>query len=312
MILLSMGYDPESAVGQVSLLGGPLPELSDVFLTRDLDKEDAGRLTVYQRPTEEKDYRIADTFPSNLGISGNASVNTVGSIDDRLEDTSAADHLDIELRSVARAFGGTHLDDELLSLPEETTDGTGPPPDTQLTRQVKKTGYACVQLGRGGDWEKFAIDITGWPWFSIENDPPGTQSEKPSLDYDKSWQFATISLVDVDLPFTIGVREIASRKNKQYNIQHLLDLTESKFDIKRVYVDRGFYSSAVRDEFDSRDLDFVMMARRNMGLFYALVDGASWEDREINHVPYQISTDDEDDYEHQPLGVQRRSGATDE
>jgi hypothetical protein len=379
MILLSMGYDPESAAGRVSLLGGPLPELSDVFLARDLEKEDAVRLNVYQRLTEQKDYRIADSFPSNLGVSGSVSVNTVGSIDDRLEDTPAADHIDIELRRVARAFEETPLDDVLLTLPKETADGTGPPLDTQLTRQVKKTGYACVQLGRVDDWEKYekwelfkpyelaakdnihandahknlnaisryweadspddkalwnqirecsrsqirrmflaaydqfielalrnghipenpevAIDITGWPWFSIENDPLGTQSEKPNRNYDKSWQFATISLVNVDLPFTIGVREIASRKNKQYNIQHLLDLTESKFDIKRVYVDRGFYSSAVRDEFVSRDLDFVMMARRNMGRFYDLVDGACWNDWEINHAPYQISTQNEDDYE---------------
>lgn len=57
--------------------------------------------------------------------------------------------------SVARAFEETPLDDELLTLPEETTDGTGPPPDTQLTRQVKKTGYACVRLRRTGDWEKY-------------------------------------------------------------------------------------------------------------------------------------------------------------
>lgn len=155
MILLSMGYDPESAVGQASLLGDPLPDLSDVFLARDLEKEDAVRLNVYQRLTEKPDYRIADSFPSNLGVSGSASVNTVGSIDDRLEDTPAADHIDIELRSVARAFEETPLDDDLLTLPEETTDGTGPPLDTQLTRQVKKTGYACVQLGRVGDWGKY-------------------------------------------------------------------------------------------------------------------------------------------------------------
>lgn len=65
-------------------------------------------------------------------------------------------------------------------------------------------------------------------WFSIENEPPGTQSEKPNRNYDKSWQSATISLVNVDLPFTIDVREIASRKNKQHSVQHLLDLTEIK------------------------------------------------------------------------------------
>lgn len=54
-----------------------------------------------------------------------------------------------------------------------------------------------------------------------------------------------------------------------------------------MYVDRGFYSRAVRDEFVSRDLDFVMMARRNMGLFYDLVDGVAWKDGKINHAPYQ-------------------------
>lgn len=61
------------------------------------------------------------------------------------------------------------------------------------------TGYdpeskLALRNGHIPENPEVAIDITGRPWFSIENDPLGTQSEKPNRNYDTSWQFATISL----------------------------------------------------------------------------------------------------------------------
>ncbi|WP_176765352.1 transposase [Halovenus aranensis] len=383
---LKDGKSLEEAVGAVSEYDTLLPTQPDVELTqsKDVSNEDALRLYTYWRQTDNASHTVTDradrpSFRDKLSINASLSRNTLAyTISDNIDEIGPLD-LDTQTREVIREFRDTDLSSQLRELPEPETDGMSPPQDTLLTRDVKKIGYSCIQLGRTGDWTKYdkwelfkphelaakdnihandahknldvisrywnqdspqaqtlwthlreerrlslrqmfhatfdqfvanaqerghlpesvevAIDITGWAYFSIDNDPPGTEQTKPSRNYGKSWQFATISLVNVDLPFVIGFRELHFRKHKHYAVQQLLNFVETRFDIEQVYLDSAFYSEAVRDALDSNNRNFLMKAPRRMKLFKNLVDGVNWRDETINHAPYQIKTPKHQEYE---------------
>lgn len=149
---------------------------------------------------------------------------------------------------------------------------------------------------------RLAVDLTGWPWFgkfADDETPTGVEGTKPSRNYQDAWQFATISLVDTEVPLTIGVRAVEKRTNRGWHLANLLDYARQKFDVGEIYLDSAFYTTAVKDDLEARDLDFVINADRGMGLFEDLVAGAQppqplpW-----NAAPWEVGADKPEDGDH--------------
>jgi len=106
------------------------------------------------------------------------------------------------------------------------------------------------------DQPDLAVDLVGWPWYGTVDDddtppdereqPPATEGTKPGRNYSYAFQFATISLVNCQLPMTFAARSISRRKRKSYHLRLLLEYAEAKFDVGRVCLDNGFYREYVK------------------------------------------------------------------
>lgn len=384
---LAHGAPPSIAVGalDLSVENHDLPD----SLSQKLSRKGATRLYLFRELTETPDTEIADNlnkerWRTRLQVSDSVSHKTVGNIADRV-DSSFAGKQQSAFRQLAERFEGTNLSNHVRDRPQVSADGVSPPEATMLSRQMRATGYACLQLNQSrtsfDKWELFkpwelasrdnhtpndsaksletmpgywhpehnppgakalwnqlrdqdrnairrmfltafeqyldlalrqenllqepvdvAVDLTGWPWFGRfedEETPTGVQGTKAQRNYQNAWQYATLSLVDTEVPLTVAVRAIAKRSNKAWHLKNLLNYAETKLEIGNVYLDSAFYETAVRNTVEDRDFNWVIKGQRRMDLYKDLVAGAQppqalpW-----NAAPWEMGADDPEDGDH--------------
>lgn len=386
---LAHGTPPAVAVGALDLdtENHDLPD----SLSRKLSTEEATRLYLYRELTDEADTEIAeklqeDLWRTRLQVFDSVSHKTVGNIAERV-DPGFAGTQQAGFRQLAQRFEDTGVSDYIRDPPEVSADGVSAPEVTMLSRQMRTTGYACIQLNRDesrasfGKWELFkpwehasrdnhtpndsaeslktmpsywhpehnppgakalwnqlrnhdrnairrmfltgfeqfldlalrqenllqepvdvAVDLTGWPWFGRfedEETPTGVQGTKAQRNYQNAWQYATLSLVDTEVPLTVAVRAVAKRSNKAWHLKNLLNYAETKLEIGNVYLDSAFYETSVRGTLEGRDFNWVIKGQRRMDLYKDLVSGAQppqalpW-----NAAPWEMGADNPEDGDH--------------
>lgn len=168
----------------------------------------------------------------------------------------------------------------------------------QYFRRVRKAGF----VPRNPD---LSLDITDWPWFGQVDDdetpfeertqPQGTEGTKPGRNYSHSFQMTTVSLANVEIPMTLGVRAISKRKHRHFHLGHLIRYATAVCEPEFVFLDKDFYTVNVKDELKKHDIDFVIGAERGMGKFHDLISGAFLRDVMWNACPWEIGVPEEAD-----------------
>ncbi len=392
---LQRGLSPREAVARIGVLRTTRFELGVDGLARDLTDAEAQRLILGQELTDTPSYRLEEQMDDHgvheeMNVSERVSERTIDNIRDRIPDEKLA-RFETAAENVAR-----WAEDESVEMadlrdapdPEAVADGMDAPELVKLTRAMKTTGYACIQLGRTDPyydkWEVFkpyelashhnihpnnardslskkpyywarktptskalwnqvressrghframficafeqyldlldrynllpdrpdlAVDLTGWPWFGKIDDedtpddereqPGAVEGTKPGRNYSHSWQFATVSLVGTPVPMTFAARSVEQRNRRAYHLNQLLNYSEAKFDVGRVFLDKDFYTEKIKDELKERDQDFVITAPRNMGAFEDLIMGTELREDSWNSQPYEIGIGASDDADH--------------
>jgi len=386
---LLSGLSPKEAVRELQLFSDiSISAGSGGKFSSKLTNSEAYRLILGQKLTDTPAYKLAeqiknDAVREDLGLSETVSEGTIYNIEERIGEPQIP-----QLESIAEniAMWAEEEGLEIADLrdapePEDVDERTGIPELVKLTRIVKVTGYACVQLSRTDSryekWEIFkpyevashhsihpnnaratlrkkpcywgrktptqkalwnqvrersredframficafeqyldlldrynlypaqpdvAVDLTGWPWFgAVDNSdqPEGAEGTKPGRNYSHSWSFATISLVGVPVPMTLAARSVEERKQRDDYLAQLLNYADAAFDVGRVFLDKGFYTTAAKDELKQRDQDFIITARRKMDAFETLVASARQKGDSWASQPYEMGTGVSDDPDH--------------
>lgn len=81
-------------------------------------------------------------------------------------------------------------------------------------------------------------------------------------------------------------------------MSQLLDYAEAKFETGRIFLDKDFYTEAVKDELKQRDQDFIITAPRYMDAFGDLIVGTEFREDSWNSQPYEIGVGTGDATDH--------------
>ena len=78
------------------------------------------------------------------------------------------------------------------------------------------------------------IDITDWEFYGTPKStrnpierPPGVKGTKVGRNFAYSFQLATPSLTNVEVPFTTGLHDVSKGRHRGFHMQRLLDYAEA-------------------------------------------------------------------------------------
>lgn len=170
----------------------------------------------------------------------------------------------------------------------------------QLFNVMRDAGYAPVQ-------PDLAVDLTDWPFYGTPgllkdkaHRPAGVEGTKPGRNYAYSFQMATVSLTNVEVPMSLGIRAVSERKTRAYHLRRLLKYAESVVRPEFLCIDAAFYTEKVKDLLRHRSIDWIIPAgKAGSDVKERLITGAYYNDDRWNSMPYEIGkswedTDDED------------------
>ncbi|QKY22029.1 hypothetical protein B4589_016560 (plasmid) [Halolamina sp. CBA1230] len=163
---LQRGLSPLEAVARIGGLRTTRFELGVDGLARDLTDAEDQRLILGQELTDTPSYRLEEQTDNHavheeMNVSERVSECTIDNIRDRIPDEKLA-RFETAEENVA-----PWAEDENVEMadprdapgPEAVADGMDAPELVKLTRAMKMTGYACIQLGRTDPyydkWEVF-------------------------------------------------------------------------------------------------------------------------------------------------------------
>lgn len=164
-----------------------------------------------------------------------------------------------------------------------------------MFREMQSTGYVPQN-------PDLAIDITDWPFYGTPtttrdpmNRPPGVEGTKKGRNFAYSFQMATCSLTNVEIPFTTGIRAVSHRRTRDYHMGKLLDYAEVMVGRPQlVCVDADFYTERVKDKLEKRPYNFIISGSKLRGnkSVKQLIDGAhANSNRMWNARPWEIGVD---------------------
>lgn len=81
-------------------------------------------------------------------------------------------------------------------------------------------------------------------------------------------------------------------------MNQLLNYAEAKFEAGRIFLDKDFYTEAIKDELKERGQDFIITAPRYMDAFGDLITGTEFREDSWNSQPYEIGLWTGDDADH--------------
>lgn len=125
---------------------------------------------------------------------------------------------------------------------------------TKSIEMAKRAGFANRPLD-------LAIDITETLYYGDTEDYMviGT---KPRAGTMYSFKFATVNAVLNGERLFLYAIPVAPKGNIPEIVSKLMEFVKGKVRIKRVYLDRGFYSAGVIDYFNRNSIQFIMPAKR--------------------------------------------------
>ncbi len=102
-----------------------------------------------------------------------------------------------------------------------------------------------------------AIDFTDWLFYGDKNAPMvvGTQ---PKNGTDRCYKFATINIVEADRRFTLLTLPIGQFDRKENILTKLIEYAKRRIKIRKVYLDRGFFSTKCIQTLNKYHMNFLM------------------------------------------------------
>jgi putative transposase len=107
-----------------------------------------------------------------------------------------------------------------------------------------------------------AVDFTDWFFYGDKNTPM-VVGKKPERGTSFCYRFATVNIVEADKRFTLIALPVGPFNKKENILRKLLSFVKERVNVRRLYVDRGFFTVEcikVLNEFKSK---FLMPATAN-------------------------------------------------
>jgi len=102
-----------------------------------------------------------------------------------------------------------------------------------------------------------AVDFTEW-YFYGDRSAPMVVGKKPERGTTKCYKFATINIVESGKRFTVLALPVGPFDNKNKILENLIQYTQKRIKIHRIYVDRGFFDSESIKVFHRYHLKYLM------------------------------------------------------
>jgi len=107
-----------------------------------------------------------------------------------------------------------------------------------------------------------AIDYTDWPVY-IEERSSMILGKKPEKGTTKCFRFATINVVEHGDRFTLLAIPVSTFDTKEKILETLISFAKERVPIRKLYVDRGFFSSNIINLLKKMGVTFIMPAIMN-------------------------------------------------
>jgi putative transposase len=107
-----------------------------------------------------------------------------------------------------------------------------------------------------------AIDYTDWFYYGKNNNLM-ILGKKPEKGTTKCFRFATINIVEHGQRFTLLALPVSAFERKEQILEKLISFAKERVTIRKLYADRGFFSSNVINLFKKMHVTFLMPAIKN-------------------------------------------------
>lgn len=107
-----------------------------------------------------------------------------------------------------------------------------------------------------------AVDFTEW-FFYGDKSAPMVVGKKPERGTDRCYKFATINIVEAGRRFTLLALPVGAFDKKEDVLTELLRYARERIKIRKVYVDRGFFSRECIKAMDRLNCNFLMPCTSN-------------------------------------------------
>ncbi len=107
-----------------------------------------------------------------------------------------------------------------------------------------------------------AVDFTDWFYYGKDRSSM-VLGKKPEKGTTKCFRFATINIVEHGERFTLLALPVSTFDTKEKILERLISFTKEKISIRKLYVDRGFFSSGVINLLKKMGITFIMPAIMN-------------------------------------------------
>ncbi|MBI2084628.1 MAG: transposase [Candidatus Aenigmarchaeota archaeon] len=114
----------------------------------------------------------------------------------------------------------------------------------------------------GGRKVDVAIDFTDWFYYGKDRSFM-VLGKKPERGTSKCFRFATINVVEHGERFTLLALPVSPFDTKEKIIEKLVSFARERVPIRKLYVDRGFFSSGVINLLKRMEITFLMPAIMN-------------------------------------------------
>lgn len=107
-----------------------------------------------------------------------------------------------------------------------------------------------------------AIDFTDWFYYGKDRGMM-VLGKKPEKGTTKCFRFATINVVEHGERFTLLALPVSTFDSKEKILENLISFAKKRISIRKLYVDRGFFSSSVINLLKKMGITFLMPAIKN-------------------------------------------------
>lgn len=114
----------------------------------------------------------------------------------------------------------------------------------------------------GGRKVDVAVDFTDWFYYGKDRSSM-VLGKKPEKGTTKCFRFATINVVEHGERFTLLALPVSTFDTKEKILEKLVSFAKERISIRKLYVDRGFFSSSVINLLKKMGITFIMPAIMN-------------------------------------------------
>ncbi len=107
-----------------------------------------------------------------------------------------------------------------------------------------------------------AVDFTDWFYYGKDRSSM-VLGKKPEKGTTKCFRFATITIVEHGERFTLLALPVSTFDTKEKILERLISFAKERISIRKLYVDRGFFSSGVINLLKRMGITFIMPAIMN-------------------------------------------------